>query len=1095
MLAAKPETGISVCSEDTSGNAVGGGSWNVCEQTVVLQGALLLAEKLAVDKTLKQFKKSDWPLVKKPITDALKEISSGPLSPSHEWRKRAIAIIWAKILSCRSQLSLDAELDIERKWKEDVFFPVGNMMPEINHTFFFELLKATEAADVFAELLLALPSDFWVAEVAILLSHVFEEPSVEDVSFFLDIWWEIMKGYKNKQDETVNIFSAVAGKYLTKANDDICPSSKRFKPDPEQVLPPADHILTLFLEGLHKIQPHVCNVNLKCSSIANVADLLCSSTFLDHKCGDLPIKQYLEGLVAVLCFSNTQAKESHPQSYHPEKIREAERIVQSGSTASRFKLGQDAQQFGLNVLKDLLLRWGDELHEYVNDTDTVGYECYRMNGSLASLQKILFTLETTEAINKEQKEKALEVSKCISSLHRKTALAQVTCTKSDTDMMAAVAMNIIQEKLDRYKEVCYIFASEIAWAFTNNWYDCLKKSRDLFREPDLVFSLLETVEKAASQQSTLNIKHVEKCAGVILDLYSELPLDQINDVLMRVLCKWGKKGLSHCITLFTSCFQEELNMTFNQISQNVTDYNPVCRVARLALLHPEHVVSKACHIGVSNLGAHVFIAKMLVSLPALGYKDSNHTEAPVSLLCQCLMETCWGKLSSVKEQYQFLYLLAYLMGPSETPVSDTTTFPLQPAEVVRTFVLPYILDECFHVEFCLHILHKALNVPNPVDTSGKHWVVSCSPFPLIMSLCKLLDSYSRCWQQSDKPYCLTLESKELIIEILNQICTVILPEAGSIENLETWNKSLFWLHRKMEHMDWVVRLRLKPIFGPHFKNEAPASLFEVCKLSEDEWTALDFPEYGLGTGLLAWMECCCVSADMKDKMLSLLRVNTEDPEEVNLFSKGFLVAMVQVLPWCSSGECKLLSQVVGSLLQKQFLHVPYSLEYVQYMPLLNLRPFAYNLQFSALLLRGFQLLCSSSCSSWLTFDGQKHIARLYSACVTDILERIKQQISDHNLHQQEDQKKDNYVQEVLFIYSQVFCHVLHIIAMMPENTCEPLFVLSLEILSLYESLRASDTSKNSLLRQANERHFLKSITQSVSNEQHRATLMQKINKL
>ncbi|XP_063809983.1 gem-associated protein 4-like [Pseudophryne corroboree] len=1068
------------------------GIWNVCEQTVILQGALLLAEKLALHKTLQEIKKSDWPLIEKPITDALKEISSGTQPQSHEWRKRAIAMFWAKILSCRSQLSLN-DSDIERKWKEDMFFPVENMIPKINHTVLFELLKATKAADIFVELLLALPTEFWVEEASLMLNHVTDETSIEDVTFFLDVWWEIMKGSKNKHDETVMRFAAVACQYLSKSNDDICQSSKRFKPDPEQALLPADNLLTVFLEGLHQIRQCIDNSKLKCYTIANLADMLCSSAFLEKESGHLPIRLYLDKLVSVLCFCNARAKDLSPQRSLSEMVMEADRIVQGGSTASRFRLIRGAQHCSLNILKELLLHWGEELHNYMNNNVVIGYECYRMNGSLASLHENLITLKAAETLPEEQRGNALELADCITSLLEKAANVQIKCTANDTDMMAAVTINMIDAKIGRYEELCSVFASEISWAFSNDWLNCLKKNKELFREPDLIFKLLETTVKATSDQNNINIQQIQICSNVILDLFCELPLSQINEVLIRVLSTWGKKGLSHCMIAFTDRFQEELNMMFNQISQNVPDYNAVSRVARLAVLYPEYVVNKACHFAVSNVGAHVFLAKVLASLSALSFRCSNSAETPVSLLSQCLMENCWGKLSSDKEESQFLYLLAYLMDSSETVDGNAAISLLQPAEIVRIFVLPYILDECINVEFCLQILHKALNVENLLDISGKHWVLSCSPFPLIMSLCKLLNSYSRCWQHSDKPHCLTLGSKELIIDILTEICTVMLPEAEA--GKETWSKSLFWLHRKMEHLDWVVRFRLKPIFGKHFKNEVPATLFDVCKLSGNEWTELDLPEYGPGTGLLAWMECCCISGEIKDQMLSLLCVNTEDPDEVNLFSKGFLVAMVQVLPWCSSMECRLLSQVVRSLLQRQLLHVPYTLEYVQFMPLLNLRPFAYNLQFSVLLLRCFQLLCSSSCSNWLTLDGQKHVARLYSGCISDTLDVVKQQLADCNLQLPKDKKEGDYVQEVLFIYSQVFCHVLHITAMMPENTCEPLFYLSLEILSLCETLRANDTSKNRLLRQANERHFLKSITENVSNEQHRATLMQKINKL
>ncbi|KAM4700574.1 gem-associated protein 4 [Discoglossus pictus] len=1066
------------------------GTWNVCEQTVVLQGAFLLAEKLLLPKTLLESKKSDWTLIQKPILDSLTEISLSRKSPNQEWRKNAIAVLWAKILCCKPELTLDTDLDIDRKWKEDVFFPVDSMVPKINHTILFELLKTTKAAKIFAELLLALPPDFWAEETAFMMHHVSDETSPEDVTFFLDVWWEIMKSTNNGQDETVKLFGAVACQYLTKA-DEPCQSSKRFKPDPEQFLPPADNILTLFLEGLHKIRQFIDNTQLKCFTLANLAEMLYSSAFLEETKG-LPIRMYLEKIVAVLSFLNTGAKDHHT---FLEMIKEAERTIQSGSTTSKFKLLRGAQHFGLSILKDLLVQWGDEIQNYMNNSKDLGFQCYRMADSLATLHNILIALRDTDTFPEEQRGNALELVHSIISLQENTANVLLRPVPNDTAIMASVAMAIIENKMDRHQEMCSVFASEVSWAFSNDWINCLKNNKTFFKEPDLIFALLETVVKVTSVQSNIDIKQIRKAADIILNIFSELSLTAKDDVLMRVLSVWGKKGLSQNMKAFTDDFQEELNTTFNQISQSVSDYSEVkavSKVAKLALLYPEAVVNKACHFAVVNLGAHTFLGKILTSLPALRFKSTDNEEAPVSLLSQCLMETCWGKISSDKEERQFLSLLEFLMNPSEITDGNDATTLLQPADVIRTFVLPYILDESAHTGLCLQILHKSLNVQNPVDKSGKHWLLSCSPFPLIMSLCKLLNSYTKYWHHSDKPYCLTLGSKELIIEIISVICGVIKPEAVNFP--ETWNKSLFWLHRKMENLDWVVHLRLKPLYGGHFKNEVPAPLFEVCKLSENEWLPLSLPEYGPGTGLLAWLECCSISVELKDQMLSLLAVNRKNPDEVNLFSKGFLVAMIQIIPWCSPAEFKILTQVVRTLLQRQLLHVPYTLEYVQFMPLLNLRPFAYNLQLSVLLLRGFQLLCSSSCSDWLPQEGHMHIARLYSCCMSDVLENVKEQLSTCNVQEQQGRKTD-YVQEVSFIYTQVFCHVLHIIAMMPVNTCEPLYFLSLEILSLYETLGASDTSTNSLLRRANERHFLKSITENVSNEQHRDTLMQKISKL
>ncbi|XP_044877374.1 gem-associated protein 4-like [Mauremys mutica] len=413
-----------------------------------------------------------------------------------------------------------------------------------------------------------------------------------------------------------------------------------------------------------------------------------------------------------------------------------------------------------------------------------------------------------------------------------------------------------------------------------------------------------------------------------------------------------------------------------------------------------------------------------------------------------------------------------------------------PQGETKAFVLPHLKSDFAHIELSLQILSKVLEVQ---PDSEEHWLKSCYPFLLLLGLCKLLDGYTKYWHRFRDQHCPSLETKDLIAT------TNLLELEGTLKGLnsqpwlppspEVWIQSLAWLHRKVELLGWTVGLWLKKLFGDHFKNKVPATLFQICKLSEDEWTSRPVLVYGAGSGLLAWMECCCISTALREQMLSLLTIDVDNPEEVNLFSKGFLVVLIQVLPWCSHSEWKRLMQVIESLLQRQVLHVPYTLEYVQYMPLLNFKPFAHYLQFSVLFLRGFQLLCSSSCSSWLPAEAWQHVVRLYSNSLTDLLGSVKRDSLSH-WHSADDKNP------LSFIYIQVFCHVLHVAAMLPDGRSgEPLLVLALEILSQYETLSASDKSLSSALRKANEKHFLESITDNVSNKLLQAMLLQKLSKL
>jgi gem associated protein 4 len=74
----------------------------------------------------------------------------------------------------------------------------------------------------------------------------------------------------------------------------------------------------------------------------------------------------------------------------------------------------------------------------------------------------------------------------------------------------------------------------------------------------------------------------------------------------------------------------------------------------------------------------------------------------------------------------------------------------------------------------------------------------------------------------------------------------------------------------------------------------------------------------------------------------------------------------------------------------------------------------------------------------------------------------------------------------------MFCHVLHIMAMLPQGVCEPLYVLALEVLTCYETVSKTNPSVGSLLQKVNEQCFLKSIAENINPEEWRQTLLQKI---
>lgn len=247
----------------------------------------------------------------------------------------------------------------------------------------------------------------------------------------------------------------------------------------------------------------------------------------------------------------------------------------------------------------------------------------------------------------------------------------------------------------------------------------------------------------------------------------------------------------------------------------------------------------------------------------------------------------------------------------------------------------------------------------------------------------------------------------------------------------------------------------------------------------EDWCGLDLPQYGQGTGLLAWMECCVISDSLQSAMMSSLTVDQRQLDHVIMFSKGLLVALTQTLPWCSLSQWTRLLRVLRELIDTGCLHVPFSLEYVEFLPLLDLRRFSCELRLSVFMLRTFQLLCGSSCSHWLSGGGWAHVGRLYSHAVREMMNLVRVKLplpppgasagpqtpagrqknpssssekddkdtDDSSLGQKEEEETVPS-QEVLFVLSQLFCHVQHVqvgvdlqVLCIPKNCSVNIYVL------------------------------------------------------
>ncbi|KAF2984114.1 hypothetical protein EK904_010469 [Melospiza melodia maxima] len=404
---------------------------------------------------------------------------------------------------------------------------------------------------------------------------------------------------------------------------------------------------------------------------------------------------------------------------------------------------------GLDLLCSLLQAWGEELQDTLRAAEELSFESYRLLEALTSLGKNLDSLSETTDLGEE-------LAQLTRDFLRDT---RAVLEDLDTSLVSSVAMAIIAQRLDHHVDTCSVFASEKTWACSKAWVECLVENKSLFQTPELVLKLLETLVSFATSHHDKEAQELQmQVTKAIVECYTELSLSDKNKVISGVLASWGGPGVSQNVQVVREGFQEDLNVTLNQITESVSDEGlarAVAAVARLTLLSPEATVKQVCHLAVVNLGAHQFLAQILCSFPALSFQESHEDAGrPRSLVLRCLQEAVWGKLSTAREEEQFLQFLAFLMHPgSATPL-------VSPAEVTKAFVLPCLKSDSAQIELSLQILSKVLGTPS---CSEEHWIKSCHPFPLLLSLCKLLDGYTKYWHQPREQLFPSLETKDLIL--------------------------------------------------------------------------------------------------------------------------------------------------------------------------------------------------------------------------------------------------------------------------------------------------------------------------------------------
>ncbi|KAM9732554.1 gem-associated protein 4 isoform 1-T1 [Menidia menidia] len=1086
----------------------------------VLQGAFLQADKLCHPSSLSSIQKADWSQVGRPVLQAVREICGQEdtgLQANPEastWRKKIVCTVWLKLLST------EAEEDVEEAWRENPFFCLTNSLPEVNTVVLMELIKSTGAAQIFASCLLKLPVPQICAELDRLTGHMMCDPTGEDdLRFFLEVWWELWQGQhehdgKEEEEEKESIemlFAKQFARLASKPSGFSARASKRLKLDAADsaASPENPDVLRLLLCALHAAASRFSSADL-CSRALSVSLDACYTSFLINKEVVVPAKERLRGLCELI---------GEDDAISPELIRKLQRDLRASSSPSRFKPEAVTRGQALETVSELARAWREK--------GLLGAE----GGPAPAAPRLRQSARRVLAALDDDRE-GDPLGDLLKSL---AAPSPEVSPKTQLQVVSTV----IAHRLDDQEDFAALFASEASWAhFDRAWLDCLEKNPAPFRRRGPLMGLASSLVDRLHTEGC-DLSRCRKLMKALADIFSALPSEDMNEALAAMLGLSSRGFFGEPAPAASAVgFEQELNMAFNCIirggaaSDSPSQGNlstAVTLVARMAFQNPEATLRHCCHSAVFNKGGFSLIAKILQQLPGLRSPEDG-TEEGGSLLCRCLRDTVGAKSLSAGDRDQFLRFLGLLMTPHPMKEGEEEQQScLTPREVVDTFVLPNLSDVGSHssdLELSLQLLHAALSVDVQTPALSPHWVMDCSPFPLLFVLAQLYDQTLRYWQQKPDGTILlrSMDTKELLVSVLGALGRLVGAEVSAAP--ATWSRPLSWLYSKAEPLDWTARFHLKPVWGQHFKNEAPASLLTVCELPEQEWSCVELPQYGQGTGLLAWMECCALSDPLQSTMLSGLSLDQRNTHHVGMFSKGALVALTQSLPWCCVSQWGRLLRALRELIASGRLDVPFSLEYVDFLPLLDLRGFSCELRLSVLLLRVFQLLCGSSCSHWLSAEGWAHAGRLYAHAARELVGSVKAKLPlpapgsrKHNPDpttapnknkrpledagnspekSQESRLEEMEAapgQEVLFVLSQLFCHVQHVQVMMPGGQCEPLFLCSLEILSHYEAVMAAFPDSCSHLESDNTRHFFSTITDNLSDQKMKAALLQKIAQL
>ncbi|XP_078604832.1 gem-associated protein 4-like [Branchiostoma floridae x Branchiostoma japonicum] len=1011
------------------------------QEIAVLHSAFVLAEQQS-PTPLHDLDRPSAKVTASQLQSACEEIVSG-LETDHKqfqqehWSYKLTAILLEKVF------------DGQQAKQGSYFYPICSILPRISKALFFELIKALKWGKWLSQCLRQVPSSVATSLLKDLSTHVQLGPDDSDLSLLASICQSLLtpslldqspstqQGLHQSEETISPEREQTEAVLITTLFQDLHSLIPLFGKE-EQRLKLVSSCLLYVCEKLKKKKPtelSICNGNIT-RQIPSKCEQLRKTLPTDMQF--LTDRKNLKKLA-------TRIDKMQAKDLQTDCAKDIDGVTNTGSCVPLL----------VEFLHKVLTKhhWLDDLDLGIADSELAQVAIMQSTvDCLLSICERDTKDSRTTGLYTFVREVCAVLQLCVGRWKKSNPshAAMETVAKAIRDEKDGIqihtAVQKMNDKLDGYQDC-------LEWMLNNSeklskdprWIYALERSVNILGTSRIVMSIAGIIHKLRVKQPQGSGDILRRLRKVLTAAYTQLPLRSQDAVLRQVLTAYGPDLL--CSGPFQEGIDDDVITAFNRMvltgegQEEVEVFSTMCGVA---LQTPLLFLRTAVNQAVNNTGQAGVMSKLLQVLPALCTWRPDPDSS--TLLCTTLHDAAGDLHPNTREENNFVNFVENLLRPYKPPFDLTCPFlsiPLLSApDFAPLAVFPYIYQ---HYGQEQHVppttALKLLQVVLQDQGGDNHWLQPQQVFPIILCLCQLLDDTGALWEEvdSDEPISRTVQIRTLTLTALKKIQHILL-ELLSSESSK-YEKVIAWLHKKLQLLDWTCRLHVFPLLQmglPQLKKEAPDVMFTICNLPKTDWVPLSDTLYAPGTGLVAMLECCRISAEMAQLMTETVTVDVEDTAQLVLFQKGLTVALTQVLPQCVWQEWCHVIQALQQLIRDGLVVLP-GQQGKHFQGLED--ALQVELSTSQQLSEVLQLMTSPWTETWVTPSVWVHVVKNYVATIQELQQSVSQ--------------SDSPPEAQLPLIGQLFCHCCSVITVASGEVCQQLFVLALDMLTMCQSLSTS----------------------------------------